>query len=73
MESIAAEDNKEFSKALQRDSEKMSDEEWQEYALKGLEKLYGTAKLKKNRLSKKEWFARFLKKKPSEIFRKYGL
>lgn len=77
MESIAAEKdnaiNKEFSKALQKDSEKISDEQWQEQALRGLKKLYGTAKLKKNRLSKKEVFERYLKKKPSDIFRKYGL
>jgi Arc/MetJ-type ribon-helix-helix transcriptional regulator len=49
------------------------DEYEKRQALRGLKKLYGTAKLKKNRLSKKEVFERFLKKKPSDTFRKYGL
>ena len=49
------------------------DEYEKRQALRGLKKLYGTAKLKKNRLSKKEWFKEYLKKDPSEIFRKFDL
>lgn len=41
--------------------------------IRELKKLQGSAKPKKNRLSKKEWFKEYLKKNPSEIFREFNL
>ncbi|MBW3001922.1 ribbon-helix-helix domain-containing protein [Candidatus Woesearchaeota archaeon] len=49
------------------------DEYEKRQALRGLKKLYGTAKAKKNPPSRQEVFEMLAKKKSSDIFRKYGL
>lgn len=88
MESITIKVNEEMAKSIEkamkpnyatktefiRSAVRDKLEEWEKkQIIKELKKLQGSAKQKPNPLSQEEAFKNYLKKNPSEIFRKFNL